>query len=163
MKMDGKQCRAIIAADRSVMDIAEDMSDMLKDATERPWGWIIHDYSMASLGKIPELADEVGLVLSLGPCPACQGRAKDNGAEWEWGRCNTPSEANARLIVTAVNSYEPMLAALELTKEAVFVLMGPHDFVEINGKEYSGQELFDKIEAAIEAAPRVPAMGGEHE
>jgi hypothetical protein len=26
MKMDGKQCRAIIAADRSVMDIAEDMS-----------------------------------------------------------------------------------------------------------------------------------------
>jgi hypothetical protein len=67
---------------------------------------------------------------------------------------------NAR---TSSNSYEPMLAALKLTKEAVFVLMGPHDFVEINGKEYSGQELFDKIEAAIEAAPRLPAMGGEHE
>lgn len=67
--------------------------------TPGPWHWVIHDHSLASLGvgQDPGLGDP--LVMDVGPCPACTKRA--NPQEWKWGRCCTPSEANANLIAAA--------------------------------------------------------------
>lgn len=66
--------------------------------TPGPWEWQVHDHSCASLGvgDSPGYGDP--LVMSVSPCRACAERA--NG-EWEWGRCTTPSEADARLIAAA--------------------------------------------------------------
>jgi hypothetical protein len=52
---------------------------------------------MATLGvgMDPGLGDPH--VLSVSPCPSCC----DRETEWKWGRCLTPSEADARLIAAA--------------------------------------------------------------
>jgi hypothetical protein len=70
-----------------------------------PWHWEIHDHSMASLAGGGE-DSMIAHVLSVSPCGACESRADPK--EWEWGRCMTPSAANARLIAAAPD----MLAAL---------------------------------------------------
>jgi len=68
-------------------------------STPGPWGWVVHDYSLASLGVLPDPGLGNPLVLAIGPCKACQKKASPQ--EWEWGRCHTPSEANAHLIAAA--------------------------------------------------------------
>lgn len=68
-----------------------------------PWQWEIHDHSMATLCGGGEDAI-IGHVMSIGPCPACAERGKATG--WKWGRCHTPSEANATLIALAPELYE---------------------------------------------------------
>lgn len=75
--------------------------------TPGPWDWVIHDHSMASLGRLPDPGLGDPLVLAVGPCPACAGRADPR--EWKWGLCDTPSEADAILIAAAPE----MLAALQ--------------------------------------------------
>ena len=76
--------------------------------TPGPWKWVIHDYSMASI-EGPN--GEYDHVLSVSPCKGCQARTK----EWLWGRCLTPSEANAHLIAAAPDLY----AALEKARETL--------------------------------------------
>jgi hypothetical protein len=60
-----------------------------------PWGWEIHDHSMASLYGGGE-DSIIAHILSVSPCKACQERADPK--EWKWGRCMTPNEQEARLI-----------------------------------------------------------------
>lgn len=83
----------------------------MSEHTPTPWNWIVHDYSMASLGAgdSPGLGDP--LVLCVAPCDACAKRAEPR--EWQWGRCHTPSEADADFIVKAVNSHDALVKALE--------------------------------------------------
>ena len=67
--------------------------------TPGPWGWVIEDHSMASLGVLPDPGLGNPLVLTVSPCKACADRAEPK--EWVWGRCHTPSEDDARLISSA--------------------------------------------------------------
>lgn len=66
--------------------------------TEGPWEWQIHDHSMASLGSGDSPGYGTPHVLSVSPYKRCQDRS---GGKWEWGRCLTPSEDDARLIAAA--------------------------------------------------------------
>jgi hypothetical protein len=63
-----------------------------------PWGWEMHDHSMATLYGGGE-DSIIAHIMSVSPCKACQGRADPQ--EWKWGRCMTPSEQEARLIAAA--------------------------------------------------------------
>lgn len=83
--------------------------EVLRKATKRPWDWTIEDYSMACLHGPKREQDHV---LTVHPCNACLDRA--DSEEWKWGRCTTPDDINAELIVRAVNSFE---ALLKLAKE----------------------------------------------
>lgn len=67
--------------------------------TKGPWHWEVHDFSMASICGPQGEEDHV---LSVSPCSNCQKGA----AEWKFGRCTTPSEANARRIVACVNACD---------------------------------------------------------
>lgn len=67
--------------------------------TPGPWSWLVHDVSMASLGVGSDPGMGTPLVLNVSPCRSCIDSASPN--EWEWGRCTTPSEADARLIAAA--------------------------------------------------------------
>jgi hypothetical protein len=79
--------------------------------TKGPWGWVIHDYSQATLHGPDEMFDHV---LSISPCDSCLEHAKTKGeAAWKWGRCTTPTLADARLLAEAPN----MLRALETIME----------------------------------------------
>jgi hypothetical protein len=69
------------------------MSDMLKDATARPWK-VDAMNNVWSGGKVADVG-------GASHAPVYPDITQEQRA------------ANARLIVTAVNSYEPMLAALE--------------------------------------------------
>jgi hypothetical protein len=79
--------------------------------TPLPWEWQIHDHSMASLGNGHSPGYGTPLVLSVGPCDGCAERADPK--EWKWGRCCTPSEADAALIVKAVNNHDALVRALK--------------------------------------------------
>ena len=46
-------------------------------------------------------------VLSVSPCKSCQERAEPK--EWEWNRCATPSEADARLIAAAPDMLDALI------------------------------------------------------
>lgn len=70
--------------------------------TPGPWHWSIEDYSMACL-EGP--GGEVNSIMAVTPCKSCQARAVANGPEWEWGRCWTPSQADAALIAAAPALY----------------------------------------------------------
>lgn len=75
--------------------------------TPTPWDWLIHDHSMASLGVMPDPGLGNPLVLTVSPCQACADRAEPR--EWKWGRCHTPSEADADFILTAVNNHDALV------------------------------------------------------
>lgn len=105
-----------------------------------PWRWEIHDASMATLCGGGEDAI-VGHVMAVGPCPACY---KDK-AEWEWGRCLTPSEANARLIAAAPDLLEALQAITDPNNSAI-VYFVPSDA--------HAQKLLDEARAAIAKATR---------
>jgi len=101
------------------MDIAA-LKAAAEKATPGEWHWLIHDHSMASLGVGDDPGMGTPLVLSVSPCRSCADRAKAKGAEWEWGRCATPSEANARFIALAnPTSILSMIARLEALEEAL--------------------------------------------
>lgn len=78
---------------------------------EGPWRWMIHDHSMASLlGKPKENTD--GHIMSVSPCPACAGRADPK--EWQWGRCCTPYDDDARLIAAAPEFYHAAIVGAQV-------------------------------------------------
>lgn len=83
--------------------------------TPGPWEWVIHDHSMASLGRgdNPGMGDP--LVLTVAPCPACADCA--NPKEWKWGRCLTPNEQDARLIASAPDLVEALKDCLSYVDE----------------------------------------------
>lgn len=71
--------------------------------TPGPWGWLVHDHSLASLGVLPDPGLGDPLVMAVGPCKSCTSCVKDG--EWKWGRCQTPKEADANLIAAAPDLY----------------------------------------------------------
>ena len=97
-----------LAKGEGIIDIG-DLKDILSQATQGPWHWVIHDYSMAD---IQGPAYEWDHVMSVSPCKACQERAKEKteNPEWMWGRCTCPSEANAKLMALAPALAEAYLA-----------------------------------------------------
>lgn len=87
------------------------MSERKEKFTPGPWGWVISDYSMATLCGLNSVGEYDGLerhVLSSSPCKACQGRA--NPKEWVFGRCLTPKLPDAHLIAAAPELYEALNA-----------------------------------------------------
>jgi hypothetical protein len=84
-----------------------------QEHTPGPWDWVIHDHSMASLGVLPDPGLGDPLVLAISPCRACAKRAGEAGKEWEWGRCHTPSLADARLLSAAPELYAVAQSALD--------------------------------------------------
>jgi hypothetical protein len=125
--------------------------------TPTPWDWMIHDHSMASLGVMPDPGLGNPLVLAVSPCPSCADRAEPR--EWKWGRCHTPSEADAQFILTAVNSHYGLL---ELAAEAMWKRDYP------NGgsiyKTYESLSLQDKElhrEEALKTLALSPPASGD--
>lgn len=108
------------------------------EATPRPWEWVIHDYSMASI-EGPK--GEEHHVLSISPCESCE------RPDWQWGNCKVPSLADAALIVAAVNSYD----------ERELLLRAALDYVDdcALGRR-SGEGKIER-EAAAEIAARIRA------
>lgn len=93
-----KQRAKALANGENFIDIDE-LNIIIKEATQGPWHWVEHDYSMASLQGPAEDYDHV---MSVSPCEACQKRAKDAGnPDWKWGRCTCPTEVNSKLIALA--------------------------------------------------------------
>ena len=101
--------------------------------TPGPWEWQIHDQSMASLGSGDSPGYGTPLVLSVGPCEACASRR----TAWEWGCCQTPSLANARLIAAAPDLLEACEAADRMFSEP---------------RKYNANTVRDLIRAAIARA-----------
>lgn len=90
-------------------------------ATPGPWNWVIQDHSMACLGVGDAMGSETTPhVLRVTPCKACADRADPK--QWEWGRCLTPSKADADFIASARNALPTLLAAwreLQVCREAL--------------------------------------------
>lgn len=82
----------------------------MAEHTPTPWDWLIHDHSMASLGVMPYPGLGNPLVLTVSPCQGCMDRAEPR--EWKWGRCHTPSEADAEFILLAVNNHDALVNTL---------------------------------------------------
>jgi len=87
-----------------------------------PWGWEIHDYSMASLYGGGE-DSMIAHILSVSPCKACQGNATEP-KEWTWGRCMTPSEQEARLIA-ASPAFMYLFGMLTVRQRAALLKRAP--------------------------------------
>jgi len=122
------------------------MSDILKGATARPWQL---NYFVRAGGEKIETVEHVIECLTAS---AVQGNAELHGCsipgDGEPVICytgNGPTSAkNARLIVTAVNAYEPMLAALEEVKQAC--LFGDDDGgIGVSEEPYISAALFAEI------------------
>lgn len=96
-----------LAKGEGVIDTTE-LEKVLSEATQGPWHWVEHDHSMATLQGPAEEWDHV---TSVSPCEACMKRAKSKSSEWQWGLCECPTEANAKLMAMA-----PMLAEAYLSK-----------------------------------------------
>lgn len=84
----------------------EALKEIVSQATQGPWHWVLHDYSM---GDIQGPAEEWDHVMSVSPCEACQKRAKTKGEEWQWGICTCPSEANGKLLALAPAIAEALI------------------------------------------------------
>jgi len=77
----------------------------MSNHTPEPWHWNLEDYSMATLSG-PDYMEQH--VLAVSPCDSCLEVAKkkssDQKPSWKWGRCMTPTKANADRIVACVNA-----------------------------------------------------------
>lgn len=87
-----------------------------KAATEAPWTWYIHDYSMATLCSDGNPIEKP--IMDVGPCKSCADKSKKHHEKWKWGRCLTPKEDNARFITTARNHF-PALMKVAAAGQAV--------------------------------------------
>lgn len=87
---------------------------LLDRGTPGPWHWVIHDYSTATLQGPAEEWDHV---CSVSPCGACRDRAKQADGEWKWGRCVTPTEPNADLMMMAPTLAKKYLEQTEELKQ----------------------------------------------
>ena len=106
--------------------------------TRGPWGWSIQDHSMALLSGPDLLEDHVAAV---GPCESCAKRVMDG--EWKWGRCMTPTEANAALIAaagTAATAAEDMGYDGQAAIEALPKLL---DVLETVSPYFEGEHHYD--------------------
>ena len=75
--------------------------------TPGPWKWGIMDYSAAVLHGKDLIYDSI---MSISPCDSCLKQIKnDPNPTWIWGRCMTPSEANARIIVVAPEMLDALI------------------------------------------------------
>lgn len=102
--------------------------DALGDATDGPWSWLIHDYSMASLCttfEVDKYAD-MNPIMSVSPCKSCQERGAEQ-SKWLWGSCRTPNEANARLIAAAPAMAEEIRLLREALAECADACEGSYD------------------------------------
>lgn len=133
-------------------------------ATPRPWRWGIVDYSTAVLE-----GPERNRVCSISPCNSCllasRNAFRDPLPEWEWGRCTTPSAANARLIVAAVNSYDASRALIEQMLKAI------NDMAHMIGapqrEQYLNKNAFEQARLAwafaVEATQKAEKFLEEHQ
>ena len=96
----------------------EELKKVLREATQGPWHWVGHDYSMASMQGPAEEWDHV---VSVSPCTSCADRAKNKSLEWEWGVCTCPTEPNAKLMAMA-----PALAEAYLAKPKYPIVIESH-------------------------------------
>jgi len=96
----------------------EELKTILSEATQGPWHWVCHDYSMAT---IQGPAEEWDHVMSVSPCTACQERAKAKSDDWQWGVCTCPTEANGKLLALA-----PALAEAYLAKKQYPIVIESH-------------------------------------
>lgn len=85
----------------------DELRTILAEATQGPWHWVEHDYSMATLQGPAEEWDHV---TSVSPCKACRERSMNEGPGWKWNRCTCPSEASAKLMALAPSLAEAYLA-----------------------------------------------------
>lgn len=96
----------------------ETLKEIVSQATQGPWHWVLHDYSTATLQGPAEEWDHVTCV---SPCNACQKRAKEKSEEWQWGRCTCPTEANAKLLALA-----PAIAEALIKKSKYPIIVEPN-------------------------------------
>lgn len=93
--------------------------------TPGPWSWVIEDHSMASLGVLPDPGLGDPLVLVVSPCRSCvkhaENDAKRDGQEpeWKWGRCHTPSLADATLLAAAPDLYDALRDLYDSTADYI--------------------------------------------
>jgi len=96
----------------------DELKTLLSEATQGPWHWVKHDYSMATLQGPAEEWDHV---TSVSPCSACRERSKKQSEGWKWGRCTCPTEPNAKLMALA-----PALAEAYLAKPKYPIVIESH-------------------------------------
>lgn len=106
---------------------------MTQEHSPTPWEWVPTDGSMFILGT-EGIAEFEGHVLSLHVCKSC---------EKSGNRCMLPSEADMQFILAAVNSFDALKAACELT--ASIFTTEPMDAADY-------KDAAARIDAAIAAA-----------
>jgi hypothetical protein len=84
---------------------AEELAKLDKAATQGEWQWTILDHSMACLGVGDCPGHGTPLVMGVSPCRSCADRIEGENGEWTWGKCLTPSLADAAFIPATVNAY----------------------------------------------------------
>lgn len=87
-------------------------------------------------------------VLSVSPCDACQEHARAARAEpeWRWGRCTTPTEANANVLAAAHDMLAALRAIADDPDNAPLVLSDSHSWT-----------LIDQARAAVAKATGQPS------
>ena len=125
-------------------DIEQRLREAMDGVTPGPWGWVIHDHSMASLGVLPDPGLGDPLVMCVSPCGSCQERA--NPKEWEWGRCHTPSETDAAYIALCypdnISALLDTIASLRSRLEEVEgALKAAREFIADEFNDYRYEEF----------------------
>lgn len=116
--------------------------------TPGKWDWLIHDHSMASLGVLPDPGLDDPLVMAIGPCGACADRADPK--VWEWDRCRTPTEVDARLLADA-----PLLLAEVVRLREVVRLQ---DIEYLQSIESADKEIAELIHVGVELRTEIERL-----